>query len=459
MNTLALRVYHALPPAGRTILAGVHGWRLQSWRYGPETDRFVQQALERDRWSPDRWRRWSEERLAYVLHRAATRVPYYRALWAERRSRGDSRSWERLENWPVLEKAALRGNPRAFVADDCDLRTMYPEQTSGTTGRPLALWWSRPTLRAWFALMEARVRLWNGVSRHDRWAILGGQLVVPFARLRPPFWVWNAPMHQLYLSSFHLSDSLLPHYLDALVRYRVTYLLGYSSCLHLLARAVLRLGRRDVGFKVVITNAEGLDPLQRETISEAFRCPVRETYGMAEIAAAASECEAGVLHQWPEAGVLEVEGDAGDLVCTGLLNIDMPLVRYRVGDSGALGAPSGCTCGRTLPGLAGIYGRTNDLLLTRDGRRVFWLTSVFYGLPVEEAQIIQEDLGCVRIRYTAAPGFSHATVQTLASRVRERLGDVRVEFERVDRVPREANGKFRAVVSRVAGREQYAGSR
>ena len=402
MNSLALRFYHALPNAGRSFAAGLHGRRLNSWRYGPETDGLVEQALSRDRWTPEQWQVWRTERLAYVLHRAATRVPYYRALWSARRQRGDGASWEYLEHWPILEKTALRENPLAFVADDCDVRRMYREGTSGTTGKPLTLWWSRETSRAWFALLEARARVWNGVSRHDRWAILGGQMVTPFDRTSPPFWVWNGAMNQLYLSSFHLSPDFLPSYIDALCRYRVRYLLGYSSCLYLLANAVLRSGRRDVAMQVVIANAEGLHDFQRAAIAEAFQCPVRETYGMAEIAAAASECGAGALHQWPEAGIVEIAAPdgrengiaAGDLICTGLLNADMPLIRYRVGDAGAMATPrAGCACGRRLPLFGPVHGRSNDLIVTRDGRRVYWLNPVFYGLPVQEAQIIQEKPG------------------------------------------------------------------
>src|SRR5439155_9001358 len=120
------------------------------------------------------------------------------------------------------------------------------------------------------------------VSRNDRWAILGGQLIVPIERRTPPFWVWNAGLKQLYLSSYHLAPDLIAAYLDALVRFRVTYVLGYSSALHALARGALALGRRDVALKVVVTNAEPLFDFERRAIAEAFGCPVRETYGMAE---------------------------------------------------------------------------------------------------------------------------------------------------------------------------------
>src|SRR5262249_33053111 len=152
-------------------------------------------------------------------------------------------------------------------------------------------------------------------------------------------------------------------YLDALRRYRVRYLRGYTSALYTLAREALRRGRTDLEMKVAITYAEPLFPYQREAISRAFQCPVRETYGMVEMAAAASECEDGRLHLWPEAGWIEVldgdrpaaPGKAGALVATGLLNTDMPLIRYRVGDSVALaGADMPCSCGRTLPLLQSV---------------------------------------------------------------------------------------------------------
>src|SRR2546426_6049288 len=45
------------------------------------------------------------------------------------------------------------------------------------------------------------------------------------------------------------------------------------------------------------------------SISAAFRAPVRETYGMTENVAAASECEAGRLHQWPEVGLMETQDE------------------------------------------------------------------------------------------------------------------------------------------------------
>jgi phenylacetate-CoA ligase len=332
---------------------------------------------------------------------------------------------------------------------------MFHEHTSGTSGKPLDLWWSRETVRGWFAIFEARCRAWHGVSRHDRWAILGGQLVAPVARRRPPFWVWNAALNQLYLSSYHLAPDLIPYYLDAIRAHRVRYLWGYPSALYELAQGALRDRRRDLKMAVALTNAEPVFDYQRQAVADAFQCPVRETYGMAEIVAAGSECPSGRLHLWPEVGLVELGDDAvggevtgGDLIGTGLLNADMPLIRYRVGDCGRLTDGSArCQCGRALPTLASIEGRVDEVLYTPDGRRVGRLDPVFKAnLPIREAQIIQEALDRIRVRYVPAADFNPEAARSIADLIRARLGDVEVILESADLIPRTSNGKFRAVI-------------
>jgi len=332
---------------------------------------------------------------------------------------------------------------------------MFCEYTSGTTASPLGIWSSRKTQQNWFALFEARWRQWYGVSRVDRWAILGGQLVTPVSQKRAPFWVWNPALRQLYMSSYHLAPQFVPYYLDALEEYGIRYLWGYSSSLHALAQEALRLHRK-IKMTVAIANAEPLFEHQKAVIADAFCCAVRETYGMCEMVAAAGECEAGRLHLWPEVGVVEVESrsggvsqsGAGDLVCTSLLNADMPLIRYRVGDHGELPSESAtCSCGRSLPMISAIEGRTDDLLYTADGRVVGRLDPVFKGtVPVRAAQIIQETLTQIRLRYVAEPEFGAHSARSLVEGIRARMGDVNVILEEVSEIPRSANGKFRAVI-------------
>jgi phenylacetate-CoA ligase len=461
-----LKIYHRLPYTLRVFAASVWGYYLRWWRYGPKTERFVEEVIEREQWSLDRWKVYQEEQLATILHRAATEIPYYRDQWSARRRNGDRASWEYLENWPILKKEPLRSHPHAFIAEDCDSRRMYSDHTSGTTGKPLTIWLSRETAQKWYALFEARVRLWNGVSRDDRWAMLGGQMVTAFDQKQPPFWVWNAGLSQLYLSPYHISPDFVMFYMDAIGRYGVEYILGYPSSMYALAELVLEKGINPPSLKVAISNAEALYPHQREAIEKAFQCSIKNTYGMVEIVGAASECKNGTMHLWPEVGIVDVlhddvnesvqPGQTGRLVCTGLLNDDMPLIRYEVGDRGALDINvDDCGCGRSLPVLKSVEGRMADVILTPDGRRVWGLLGpTFGGLHVREGQLIQEKIDQIIVRFVPAQGYSTDEGLRMAERLKYRLGDVNIVVKQVDNIPRSANGKFRAVISDIISQNE-----
>ncbi len=461
IKSLLMPVYRRAPPSVRNLAGAVWGRHLYGWRYGPETDRLVAEARERETWSENDWRSFVADGIAAQLRTAFLDVPYYREVLPARQEGHGATDVPELTEWPVLRKAVLRDRPEDLRRRDVSQRTLTKMTTSGTTGTPIVIWRSRTTMRAWYALVEARWRGWYGVSRHDRWALFGGQEVVPAARTEPPFWIWNASAKQLYLSNLHLKRETAPHYLRAMREHGVEFADGYASTVAALARYALEDGLEAPQLRVVVTQAETLTDRQRELIGAAFRCPVRNTYGMTEAVTAASECEHGVMHMWPEAGYVEVfsdtadepvpAGETGRLICTGLLNRDMPLVRYELGDRGSVSWTfEPCACGRTMPRLLALDGRTVDNLVTADGRRVFAMPStIFAGIPTNESQIVQESVDRIVIRLVPGPGFDESHERTIASRIRKRLGDVTVEFDRYSHIPRGPNGKLKGMISLV----------
>jgi phenylacetate-CoA ligase len=146
------------------MAASARGYALRLQRYDKGTERLVESVLERERWSAEKWKNWREEKLAFVLHRAATRVPYYRNLWNKRRVAGDRRASDLLTNWPFLSKETLRQQPGAFVADDRNPKKMIHDHTSGTTGKPLDIWTSVTQNKEGYAIFDARSKRWYGVS-------------------------------------------------------------------------------------------------------------------------------------------------------------------------------------------------------------------------------------------------------------------------------------------------------
>lgn len=456
-----INIYPLLPYPFKVVAATGKGFILNSIRYDKYTDRMVEEALSRESWTPLQWKNWQEENLSRVLHQAAHEVPYYRRHWELKRRNGDRSSIELLENWPILTKDLLHDNPQLFISDKANKNSQIVEHTSGTTGTPLTIYLSKNAVRKWYALAEARWRNWYGFSRHDRWGIIGGQMVTHFSRTRPPFWVWNSSLNQLYLSSYHLSQKNIPDYIEAIRQHRLVYLLGYASSLATLAQFAIELNIPMPKLKAVISNAEPLYSHQRETIAQAFKCPVYNTYGLSENVCAASECAPGQMHLWPEVGVIEIiedecdapvkPGDVGRVICTGFLNETMPLIRYQVGDRASLADGSNsCPCGRHMPILGDIEGRMDDIVLTPDGRRVGRLDPVFKSnMPIREAQIIQESLTALVVKFVPADGFTMRDRLEIVERLLDRVGPMEIVLEEVKHIPRSTNGKFQAVRSNL----------
>ena len=117
------------------------------------------------------------------------------------------------------------------------------------------------------------------------------------------------------------------------------------------------------------------------------------------------------------------------------MHADMPLIRYRTGDRGTLAdGLETCQCGRTLPVIESVDGRVDDILYTMDSRPIGRLDPIFKGdLPIHEAQIVQEALDCVRVRYVPTPDFRPDHERDYPQRLQERMGKVKVVMEPIAR--------------------------
>ena len=307
-------IYHRSPYSLRVAVASGRGAQLRRQRFDSSTDTLVDLAISREQWSDEQWRSFTDRRLQAILQRAARDVAAYRDVAP---AVGVEAS---LGSFPLLGKSRLRANPASFVRDGA-ARGLVEEHTSGTTATPLRLYLTRAEYREWYALAEARWRRWYGVSRRDRWGIVGGQLVAPPRAASPPYWVWNAPMHQLYMSSYHISAASAAAYVEAIDRHRLRYLVGYPSAIYALALACVEQGIGPRPLRVVIGNAEPVLGYQRRMISEVFGCPVRETYGMAVVTEVMTPEEVEVVAEhgallrrwrraagWPRAGAARRRG-------------------------------------------------------------------------------------------------------------------------------------------------------
>jgi len=171
-----------------------------------------------------------------------------------------------------------------------------------------------------------------------------------------------------------------------------------------------------------------------------------------------SECEHGSLHISPDLGIIEIldakgnpvkPGEVGEVVCTGLVNFDQPLIRYRIGDLMRLGTGP-CSCGRNMPIIEEIVGRVEDTVVGKDGREMVRFHGIFIDLlNLIEAQIIQWEVTRFEIKVVTNGKWTEEEASIIKKRMASQLGDVHVAVHVVDSIPRNRNGKFQAVISHV----------
>jgi phenylacetate-CoA ligase len=406
-----------------------------------------------------------QERLVTLVERARRYVPHYEAQKiAEPVLQADAARGidEILSMFPILEKSDYRDAPESFIASDIPAAELIKGKTSGTTGSALPLWYTSEALAEEYAAVW-RLRCSAGVELRDPHFSFGGQLVVPLSQSEPPFWRRNHFGGQILFSLYHMTNENLPAYIEALHALPAVYVQGYPSSLHLLGNAMLTSGRPlpKGKLKGVFPSSESLLAFHREVISEAFAAPIFDRYGTSEFAVSMTGCCEGRLHLDMEFGIVEVEIQEetedyvrGPLLVTGLGNDATPFIRYRIGDVGTR-SKHACACGRPGEVFLDVDGRVEDFVVTPDGRWIGRLDHIFKEqLDIAEAQILQYEEASIEVRIVPRASFDARAEQALVKEIRSRLGEeIRIDLARVEEIPREANGKFRAVKSTVGRNE------
>lgn len=433
-------------------------------RLGGVFDQTVGEFRERDHWSNGRMRGYVEEKLRTVLLRAFEEVPYYSQKWKAAgldRKRLEQITSRELHAVPLTPKRDLVGNADAFVARSARNKKLHRYFSSGSTGTPVTLIFSSEDHQMFTAAREVRSFGWAKASVRWPRAMIGGRMVVPQAESKPPYYRYNLSERQVYFSTFHISPKTIADYVEGFQRYRPRVLTGYAHSYFTLARMMQEAGLRlEYEPAALILGSEKQTPHTKSAIESVFRARVYEEYGSVENCVLATECEAGSLHINPDFGIVEILdehdvpvpcGEAGRIVCTGLLGTAQPLIRYEIGDIGRL-SPLPCACGRShLPVLSELVGRIQDVVVGPDGRQMVEFLGVFVNLPhVLEGQVIQEERDFLRVRVVAKAGFGAEDEQLIRERLEQRLGKIRIQVERVSGIERTQRGKFPAVISRLA---------
>lgn len=428
---------------------------------GHGTQRRLRELEDSQWWSPARLRELQLVRLKAFLQAARERVPYYRRAFAEHGFAPEHvQSAADLAKAPLLTKSLIRSNLEQLKAAGATALKRY--NTGGSSGEPLVFLTGKDRSTHDVAAKWRATRWW-GVDIGDPEIVVWGSPVELGAQDRLRQWRDRVLRTEL-VPAFDMSRAHLDEFVARIRRRRPRMLFGYPSSLALIARHAERAGiaMDALGIRVAFVTSERLYDEQRATIGRVFGCRVANGYGGRDAGFIAHECPSGSMHISAEDIVVETvdtqgipvaPGVPGEIVVTHLATGEFPFIRYRTGDIGVLDE-SMCACGRSLPMLAEIQGRATDFVVANDGTIMHGLALIYVirDLPgIESFKVVQDSIERTRVLLVAGPRFDPACRAQIEEGFRRRLGrNVEVAVEIVDRLPPDASGKFRYVVSRVA---------
>jgi len=407
------------------------------------------------------------ERLQETVRRVAARVPFYQQRFAQLGLKPDD----------IQSLADVRRLPFTTTGD---LRTTYPHgllavepgqavrlhTSSGTTGKPKALFFSRRDVET-AADQMARSLVMTGLTPNDvfqnmmGYGLFTGGLVMHYGAERVgclviPAGPGTSERQLMLMQDFGTTAvHILPSY--------ALYFAGFLEQKGLDPRRDLKLRKAYVG-------AEPHTEETRQRIEQALGCDVYNSYGLTEMngPGVAFECEhkAG-LHLWEDNYLMEIinpataeptrNGEVGELVLTSLRREAMPLLRYRTRDLTSL-IPELCACGRTHRRLNRIAGRSDDMLIVR-GVNIFpqQIERVLMAVPqVGRNYVIQiEGLDNLTVKAELSAGAFDGKVEHVAALEQQLTEKLRAEIwvrPKVELVPAGAlpvaEGKAKRVIDK-----------
>lgn len=399
--------------------------------------------------------------LRRLLEHARQSVPYY----AESIPGGPlPNPLETLAEMPLLTKEAIRQGFSRLQSADLQSRTWYFNTSGGSTGMPVRLVQDSAYAAREGAITllyshlagrdvgQPEVRLWGS----ERDILRGGQGTGAWIRA----WITNTTT----VNAFRMTRQVMLDLVEMLNRRPPHLLLAYAQAAYEVAAFAEREGISIRPQRAVMTSAGTLYPFMRERIQRVFGCRVFNRYGSREVGDIACEipqCDGLWIAPWgvhvevvDDAGDPVPDGTEGELVVTLLTNYAMPLLRYRIGDRGALAPPGTGWRGDAARVLLRVTGRTVDAFRLPDGTVIdgeYFTHLLYFRDWVSRFQVVQKDYASILVRIVRCAHQPVDAEREITNGVLAVMGHgCRVEFEYCDQIEPTTSGKYRYTISEVA---------
>lgn len=418
--------------------------------------KFFDMLMQSQYWSAAEMRTYQRSQLAQLLNHARKNVPFYRTRLDAAFHDDGQIDWDKWSEIPVLKRADLLDHRQEMQATSLPVGHGETREysSSGSTGRMVTV------THTGLASMASQATIFRSQSWHDidwsknmcSWAEGGiGESAAETLSSGPwgPVWDKRTAFGNYY--AFWRPDKT-DNVLNFLQENELTYLATRAKSAQELALAALKRGL-DIKLGHIWTFGSGVTEDEREDCRRAFNCEIISLYSAKEAFAIGYQCPTGRhFHINSEIVLCEIlndndapcePGEMGRVIVTPLYSTAQPIIRYELGDMAVPGAA--CSCGRTLPVIERIVGRTTHLFRFPDGSVIAPLIPrEFHRLfGADTWQLVQMAPLHIELRYTRANPAMIGDENAAADIIRRFTHvDATVSFKRLESLPTVPGGKF-----------------
>jgi len=394
-------------------------------------------------------------KLKGIIKHAYENVPYYRQLFDSVGVKPeDFRTVEDLSKIPITTKSRLQKlSLDEIIAEGVEPEKCVKIRTSGSTGIPLDVILAKRE-KEFFDMVWTRSFMESGLRFRDKKVTIWS---IPNLSTRK-YWFQHLGIMRREYICFYDGNS---HPLEALQKANPDIISSVPSILKLLAVELEKRKSINVHPRTIFSTSELLERETRELVESTFKVKVFNYYGSEEFGCIGWECSEHkgyhlnidtVVVEFIKNGKRVTPGERGKLICTGLDSYAMPFIRYKIGDVGII-SDKQCPCGRGLPLMEKLEGRSEDFIKLSNGKMIAPTTFfiIMRGLKgIEQYRIVQEEIDKLIVYLVKGNDFEPSIPEKIRERVKKFLQeDIHVKIDIVDGIPRDSSGKLRSVISKV----------
>lgn len=383
-------------------------------------------------------------------------VPYYQEIMKKYDlSKFDDIS--DLSKFPILTKTTLRKEFIKLINKDIDLRNCYRNRTSGST--------SQPTVNMHLLEEHQRVHSINVMRQRDAWEIEKYHRMILIIPKRFKIGLKDYPDYVIDMNGvikvWTITSDEIPNINNILNYVKPDIIYGNPFLLNLAIDELSKTRKKYYCPKVVFSSFELLTVGLREKIRETFNCKICDIYGFSEVGDVAWQCPVtGDYHINDDYYFVEtvddegksIEGKPGEIIVTSFHNSAMPLIRYKVGDSGILlPEKEVCKCGRKTRRLKRILGRSVDFIIGKNNRKFspYDIMTILEKYKVKKFKVIQENIDRCDF-FLQGNNVDFGLLEESLNSFFENLIDIRII--QVDTLPNDVNKseKYKSIQSKIS---------